>query len=181
MKTLLQLIAIGLLIMCFSKCKTAKELIDKAERKDPKAVAEYARYKYPCTEILLGDTTVIYEDSLVFIECPDSNYTPGDYAAVHRDTFLFPGQVRTVRVPVKISVPGQVITRWYEDSAKLKVAAVEINQCAGERKALQAENKTLQYKATRRGIENWIWRVVAIVLAFFWVKGKLTTIKIQRV
>lgn len=181
MKTLIQLIIIGLLIMSFSRCKTAQELIAKAEKKDPAAIAEYARDKYPCTEILLGDTTTIYEDSLVFIDCPDSNYTPGDYANVHRDTLLLPGQVRTVRVPVKISVPGQVITRWYEDSAKLKIAAVQNSACIKERDSLQAENKTLQRKATNSGIENWIWRILAAVFAFFWIKGKLTTIKIQRI
>lgn len=181
MKTALQLILIGLVIMMFSRCSTAKELLEKAEKKDPAIVAAYARDKYPCTDLLRPDTVTLYEDSLVFIECPDSLYSSNDYANVITDTLWQPGQVRTVRVPVKILVPSQVITRWYEDSAKLKVLAVDIGKCTTERDALKASNDSLKAKANRRGIENWIWRVIAAVLLFFWIKGKLTTIKIQRI
>ena len=181
MKNLLALILIGFIIMCFSRCSSAKELLDKAEKKNPAIVAEYARDKYPCTDLLKPDTVTLYEDSLVFIECPDSNYNPGEYATVLRDTLWQPGQVRTVRVPVKILVPSKVINNWYEDSAKQKVLSVSLNKANTANEKLTGENTRLQKAATRRGVENWVWRIVAAVLAFFWIKGKLTTIKIQRI
>jgi len=162
MKNLLALILIGLVIMCFSRCSSAKELMDKAEKKDPAIVAEYARQKYPCTDLLKPDTVTLYEDSLVFIECPDSNYAPGEYATVLRDTLWQPGQVRTVKVPVKILVPSKVITQWYEDSAKLKIAAVRIAGLEKENGELKKENESLSGKLARR--TKYLWWLLALCI-----------------
>lgn len=179
MKTAIQLILIGILIMCFSSCKTAEELLNKAEKKDPAIVAKLARDKYPCTDLLKPDTAIVYQDSLVFVdvECPEA----GQPAEVIRVDTVNNVITRTVRVPVNMPVQVRTVTRWYEDSAKLKVLTVGLNKANTANEKLTGENTRLHKAATRRGIENWIWRIVAAVLAFFWIKGKLTTIKIQRV
>lgn len=182
MKNLLALILIGLVIMCFSRCSSAKELLDKAEKKDPAIVAEYARQKYPCTDLLRPDTVTLYEDSLVFIECPEEGASPGDYATVRRDTLRLPGEVRRVQVPVKILVPSKVITQWFEDSAKLKLAAIEAGALKSELSKAQADRDKYKARSDRRGKENWIWRALATLFIGLWVWRKykqLTTIKIR--
>lgn len=153
----------------------------KANDKFPEIVATLARDKYPCTDLLKPDTVTMYEDSLVFIECPDSNYSAGDYAIVRTDTIYKTGESRTVRVPVKILVPSKVVTRWYEDSAKLKLMSLEISRLKTELSKSNAERDKYKGKSDHRGKENWIWRAIATVLIcwqVFKIYKRLTTIKV---
>lgn len=184
MKTLLQLLLIGIVIMCFSKCYTAdkaQQQVNKADAKFPEIVAKLARDKYPCTDLLKPDTVVTYEDSLIFIECPDSNYAPGDYATVRTDTIHVAGESRTVRVPVKILVPSKVINNWFEDSAKIKLLMVEVARLNEANMELTNTVKKQDIKIANKNKENWIWRIIALVLiAWQAIKlwKRLTTIKI---
>ena len=111
-------------IVILASCSTAQELMDKAEKKDPAIVAKLARDKYPCKDILKPDTAVVYKDSLVFVEveCPEVVTTE---TIIKTDT-INNVVTKTIRVPVTIRTAGQVITKWYEDSAKLKIAAMLI-------------------------------------------------------
>lgn len=151
-----------LLILILSGCSTAKELLDKAEKKDPAIVAKYARDKYPCSDLFKPDTAIVYKDSMVFVEveCPE---------VVTAETIIKIDTVnnvvmKTIRVPVTVRTAGQVITKYYEDSAKLKIYATELNGCNTEVQTLKASNDSLSDKAARRGKENWIWRIIATVL-----------------
>lgn len=173
---------IPLLIILISGCSTAKELLDKAERKDPAIVAQYARDKYPCTDLLKPDTVTMYEDSLVFIECPDSNYSANDYAIVRTDTIYKPGESKMVRVPVKILVPSKVITKWYEDSAKLKLMTLEISRLKTELSKTQSDLKQMTVKRDwfRKYfyIESGILFIL-LILAIWRLWKRATTIKFK--
>lgn len=159
-------------------CSSAQKLMDKAERKDPEIVAKYARDKYPCTDLLTPDTTIIYKDSLIFVdvECPD--VIPSEIV-VKTDT-IKNTIIKTIRVPVNLPVQIKYITKWYEDSAKLKICDIALNKAHIDNKNLQAANDTLTAKVYHKGLENWIWRIVAsiFIFLFVWRKYKqLTSIR----
>ena len=154
-KTTLQLILIWLLIMCFSRCQTAKQLMDKAEKKDPAIVAEYARDKYPCTDLLKPDTAIIWKDTVVYVDCPDTAQT-SPYEVTVTDT-VTRMVTKTIRVPVTLPVRTQIITKYYEDSAKIKIVMLQIQALQADTARLQASNKILSGRlATRTKIMWWL-------------------------
>jgi len=168
-----------ILLFALASCSTAKELLDKAEKKDPAIVAQYARDKYPCTDLLKPDTAIVYQDSLIFVdvECPEV----GQPAEVLRIDTVNNIITRTVRVPVNMPVQTKVITKWYEDSAKLKLYRLQVEGLQKDTATLRAARDTYQAKAQRRGKENWIWRAIATVLILwkaFKLYKRLTTIKV---
>ncbi len=173
-KTTLQLILIGILIMLFNSCQTAKQLMDKAEKKNPAIVAEYARDKYPCTDLLKPDTAILYRDTTVYIDCPDS--IPATFETVRVDT-VNNTVVKTVRVPVTLPIRTQIITKYYEDSAKLKLAGLQIQELQADTTRLQASNKILSGRlATRTKIMWWlialcigltVWNFRKLILKLF--------------
>ena len=171
-----------LIIAWFSSCSTAKELIDKAEKKDPAAVAAYTRDKYPCKDLLKPDTAIIWKDSVIYIECP-ANTNTNEFEVVRTITDTVNKViVKTVRVPVNMPVRTQVITKWYEDSAKLKINAVQISRLQTDTAQLRSERDRYYTKAAKRGKENWIWRIIASFFIVLWVWRKykqLTTIKLR--
>ena len=75
-------------------------------------------------------------------------------------------------------VRTQVITKWYEDSAKLKIAAVNSVRQLAEIDKLQAQRDMYKDKSDHRGKENWIWRVIAIILICWQVFKLLKRFKI---
>lgn len=140
-------------------CSTAKELLDKAEKKDPAIVAQYARDKFPCTDLLKPDTLVVFGDTLVWVECPDTATQIVSFV----DTLVKPGSTRTVRMPVTLPMQTRYITNWYEDSAKLKLGALELTRSMKEIQDLKDQLKTMT------GSRNWYrryfwWLIVAVVL-----------------
>lgn len=149
-----------LMIMIFSGCSTAKELIQKAEKKDLAAVLEYTRDKWPCTEILLPDTVLQTHDTLVFIDCPEqpNDFQPG---ARRGDTLRVPGPVRTIRVPVTLPIETRYITRWYEDSAKLKLGALALTKSALEIQDLKQQLSDMT--GSRNWYRRWFWWLILIV------------------
>jgi hypothetical protein len=151
-----------IVVAIIAGCRTAEKLLDKAERKDPAIVAKYARDKYPCTDLLKNDTAIIWKDSIIYIDCPD-NTNPFEVVVIKTDT-VKNTVIKTVRVPVTVPIQVKYITKWYEDSAKLKIYATELNKTIVAAQKLQADKDKLTAKAARRGKENWIWRIIATVL-----------------
>ncbi len=146
---------------CYTADKATKQ-VNKADSKYPEVVAKLARDKYPCTEILKGDTAIIFKDTTIFIDCPDT-IKGNDYEVIKFDT-INKVVTKTIRVPVRVQLPSQIVTRWYEDSAKLKIAAIAEIRLNKAIENLTADNTKLQKKATRRGYENWIWRLITLCL-----------------
>jgi len=151
-----------IVVAIIAGCRTAEKLLDKAERKDPAIVAKYARDKYPCTDLLKNDTAIIWKDSIIYIDCPD-NTNPFEVVVIKTDT-VKNTVIKTVRVPVTVPIQVKYITKWYEDSAKLKIYATELQGCNTAVLKLQTDKDKLTAKAARRGKENWIWRIIATVL-----------------
>jgi len=170
MKTLLQLILIGLVIMCFSKCNTAKELMDKAEKKDAGIVAEYARQKYPCTQLLKTDTALVFKDTVVYLECPDTISTSIPYETIRFDT-INNVVTKIVKVPVTIRTAAQTITRWYEDSAKLKLAAITQNNLQADTASYRKQILKLDGKVATRN--KWLlWLLIIVICETLWILRK---------
>lgn len=171
-----------LLILLFTSCSTAKQLIDKADKKDPAAVAAYTRDKYPCTDLLKPDTLTVTVDSLVYIDCPE--LVPNDYAGNERtDTIRVRDSIyRVVRVPVNMPVQVKYITKWFEDSTKLKIAAVDIDNLTKANTELKATVKSQQAKIGKRNkfllIESSLLLLILLYVAYR-VWKNITTIKLK--
>jgi len=169
-----------IVIAILAGCTTAEKLLNKAERKDPAAVARLARTKYPCTDLLRPDTAIIWWDSTIYIECPD-NTNPFEVVTVRTDT-VNNIVTKIIKVPVKVQLPGKVVTRWFEDSAKLKIYATELSGCNTANEKLQATVISQDKKIARKNKENWIWRIIALCLLAWqgWkLYRRLTTIKLR--
>jgi len=165
---------------CYT-AKKAEQQVNKANDNFPAVVAKLARDKYPCTDLLRPDTAILYRDTLVYIDCPDS--IPATFEVVRRDT-VNNIVTKTVRVPVTLPIRERVITKWYEDSAKLKLAQIALNGLHKDTARMQARIATLQAQSKRRGTENWIWRAIAISLIVWqgiklW--NRMTTIKMKAI
>lgn len=187
MKRLFQLILIGFLIMCFSRCynsQKAAQQVTKANDKFPEIVAQIARDKYPCTDLLKPDTSTVLKDTIVYIDCPDNKnpYEVVKYDTVNNVVTKIVPITKTTKVPVTLPVKTEYITKWFEDSAKLKIASVNAEKQQKSIEKLQASNDKLSKQSAHRGKENWFWRIVAsfFIFLFVWRKYKqLTTIKFR--
>lgn len=170
-----------LLILILSGCYTAKKAeqqVNKADSKYPEIVAKLARDKYPCTDILKPDTAVIWKDTTIYIDCPDS-ITTTDFGIVRYDTI---NNIRIIKVPVTLPVRIQTITKWFEDSAKLKLAAIEQTKLKNENAELTTTVKNQTKKIANKNKELWIWRAIAFALIAWQIIRlwkSLTTIKIK--
>lgn len=166
------LLAAALIISCFTGCYTQKKATDqvnKANDKYPDVVAKLARDKYPCTDLLKPDTAILYRDTTVYIECPDS--IPSTFEVIRRDT-VNNTVVRTVRVPVTLPVKTVYIDRWYEDSAKLKLMVSQVASIQKENEKLQAKNDTLSARIKTRTKLMWLFVIIAAGLTV-WTFRKL--------
>ncbi len=170
--------------MCFSRCYTsdkAQHQVNKADAKYPEIVAKLARDKYPCTELLKNDTAVIFKDTTIYVDvdCPDTSST-NNFETIRTDT-INKVITKTVRVPVNVQLPQKIITKYFEDSAKLKLASIDLNKANTAIEKLQASNDQLSKQNSRKSKENWVWRIIALCLIcwqVFKIYKRLTTIKL---
>lgn len=149
----------------FSGCYNAQkatEQVNKADSKFPEIIAKLARDKYPCTDLLKNDTAVIYKDTLVYIECPDTSVTNNNPFEVLRTDTVNKVITKTIRVPVTLPIRTQVITKWFEDSAKLKLAALSMDKITKENQQLQTDLKAIQGKLKTR--TKYLWWLLALCI-----------------
>lgn len=188
MRTLIQLILIGLVIMCFSRCSTPEKLISKAMAKDPAAVAKATRDLFPCKDLLRNDTAMVFRDSLIYIDCPDTARTsPYDTDTAFMTPTLFNAHsgtpaTRTIRIPVTDRLPGQVITRWYEDSASLFLLHKDIEHMQAD--TAQLHKNLTSMTSNRNWYRKWFFielglLFILLVLALWKFWKRLTTIKFK--
>lgn len=129
--------AIFVLASCYTDKKATKQ-IEKAIDRKPELALEKFREKFPCIETS-SDTTIVIKDTTieVEVECPDLVDT-----TFVRDTIkTVNNKVIVKKVPVKVQLPAQVITKYIEDSAKIKVLSLKVEK-------LQAENSDLKERVT---------------------------------
>lgn len=165
---LLYSIVMTFLLLLFGSCSRytptkAVEQINKANNTYPGTVAELTRKWYPCIT-RSSDTVVLTKDSVIYIECPD---LPEVIDGGRVDTFIIENvKTKTVRVPVTIPVRTQVVTKYIEDSAKIKVLTAAYD---GAVKLLEKEKeKYAEMKQARNKWRKWClitWGI--IVLAIF--------------
>ena len=173
---------IALLLCCCYTQKKATEQVNRANDKFPGVVAKLARDKYPCSEVLKPDTAVIWKDTTIFVDCPDTASNP--FQVVRYDTVnkvvTLPG--RTIKVPVTIPAKTVYIDRWFEDSAKLKLAAIERDKLVKEnekqKKTIQDKEKTIR-KLTKAVVGLSIPRFLILLYVVYRVWKNFTTFKIQ--
>lgn len=157
------LIALVFLSGCYTAEKAARQ-VNKANYKHPEVVAKIARDFYPCTDLLKDDTTIFLRDTLIYIECPDNITPDSKFETVRFDT-LNKTITKIVRVPVNMPIITQVVTKWYEDSAKLKIASIQAIK-------LTADNESLQSKLARR--TKYLWWLLALCIGLtVWIFIKL--------
>jgi len=146
----------GFLILCaiLLSCTSAKKMVEKAYAKDPNAVAEIARDKFPCTVLLKTDTTTMVRDSVVFIDCPEQPIQPGQ---IFHDTLInvVSGGVRTVRVPVHLPIEIKYVNRYFEDSAKIRLITADRDKWAG--KVDRLEGSLAWYR-------KWFWWLLVLLI-----------------
>lgn len=172
MKTLNLLFLLALLSGCYT-AKKATEQVNKADSKYPEIVAKIARDKYPCTDLLKPDTTIIYSDSIVFIDCPEvvsNEYTNGKTDTIRINNVLY----RTVKVPVTMPVKTVYLTKWYEDSASLKICNLHLDRQIYKVEILEIKNETLALKLKNRSKLMWMFLIIAAGLTA-WKIRKLFT------
>lgn len=124
------------LVSCYTDKKATKQ-IEKAMDRKPELALEKFRAKYPCVQTG-SDTTIVIKDTTieVEVECPDADTT------FVRDTIkTVNNKVIIKRVPVKVQLPAQVITKYIEDSSKIKLLTLKIER-------LKAENTDLKERVT---------------------------------
>ena len=181
MKIKLNHIIIALLVLvilpsCYN-AKKAQKQVNKALLEYPEKVATIARDAFPCITIA-SDTVRVTDTLFDFIDCPEA---PGpEYI---RDTVVISGvKTVTVKVPGKTQVKTVTVTQRIEDSAKIKLltmdiaALVSVNADQGQ--TIVKQDK----KISRKNKENWIWRIIAIVLIIwqaYKIYRNLTTIKVR--
>ena len=168
------LIVIGLywtaaaLTGCYT-AKKAEQQGNKANYHHPGVVAKLARDKYPCTDLLKPDTAVMYRDTTVYIDCPDS--IPATFEVVRRDT-INNVVTKTIRVPVNLPIRERIITKWYEDSAKLKLAQIDLNGLQDANDKLTRKNEALSTRIKTRTKLMWLFVIIAACLTA-WTFRKL--------
>lgn len=156
-----------LIILILAGCSSAKELMDKAEKKDPAIVAKYARDKYPCTDLLKPDTAIIYQDSVVYIDCPENTTM---FETVRTDT-VNNVITKIVRVPVNMPVQVKTITKWYEDSAKVKICAVHVASLQADTASLNKQ--VTKYKGKVETRNKWLlWLIIVCACETLWILRK---------
>lgn len=187
MKNFIIILLAGILILtgCYTPQK-AQQQVDKANNKFPEIVAKLARDKYPCTDLLKPDTAVIWKDTVVYVDCPDTSKAQ-EYGPVRVDTVnsvrtvVLPG--KTIKVPVSIPVKTLYIDRWFEDSAKLKLASIERDKLLKENESLKntirAKQKTIG-KLTKAVVGLSIPLFLILLYVAYRVWRNLTTIKIGK-
>ena len=148
-------IFIAALIIWLSSCYSPRKALDKAYRKAPTEVAKFTREKFPCITVA-SDTVTQLVEVTTEADCPPSDTVvllKTDSVPVE----IYRTNTRTVRVPVRVQVPGRTITIRVEDSAKIYLLTAQRDEWIG--KATKQ-----QYRAETRG--KWLlWVFILLLLS----------------
>ena len=149
-----------IIILLFASCNATKQSakhLNKAFKKDRVYVAKVTRDSFPCTDLLKTDTMLIVLDSTVYVDCPD--YHIADSGKMVYDTIKYPYKetYKYIKVPVHLPVRTQIITKYFEDSAKVLIA---------QKQVAIANDEAAKYKskAARRGNLN-LYLIIALLLS----------------
>lgn len=143
------------LLMLFASCYTPNKAIKDAQksiRKHPLSVLPIFRNQFPC---IVTDADTIYQvhDTIIEVPCPTE--------IVHETKIdTIKGvivQTKIVKIPVRVQLPGRIITKYIEDSSKLKELSIQIND---KNKRIEK----LEGKIERRNKAIW-WLVILLLIS----------------
>ena len=161
-------IVVILFSLMFFGCATPEKLIKKALDKDSAAVAKVTRDLFPCTDIFKPDTAILYRDTTVYIECPDS-ITPAMFETIRFDTVT---NTRIVRVPVKLPIETKYITRYFEDSAKIFLLRKAMQTLQADTSALNKQVAKYKGKLHTRNVQA-LWLLGLVIALLIWTFRKV--------
>lgn len=170
--------AISLIASC-SKYTQEKAITDvnKANDKYPAPVADWLRGKYPCI-IKSSDTVLLTKDSVIYIECPDLPDVVHVVDPNIPDTVV---RTRIVKVPVTLPIRTQLITKYIEDSAKIKVMQSAIETRDDYIKTLEIHLKDAKEKKAwwkQSALITWGINLLLLILLILMIAGKIAIPKI---
>lgn len=143
------------ILMLFASCYTPNKAIKDAQksiRKHPLSVLPIFRNQFPC---IVTDADTIYQvhDTIIEVPCPTE--------IVHETKIdTIKGvivQTKIVKIPVRVQLPGRIITKYIEDSSKLKELSIQIND---KNKRIEK----LEGKIERRNKAIW-WLVILLLIS----------------
>ena len=147
-----------LILTSLSSCYDARKAMDKAQRKDPKAVAQFCEQTYPC-RIDKVDTVVNTEYDFIEVIC-DSTDT-----ILSHDTIILPvnGPSRSyfIKKSQFVAVPSQVrtITKMVRDSAAISFLQLSLSDC-------DKQKTELAFKYEQK--KTWLmWLLVILLCSLF--------------
>lgn len=148
------------ILMLFASCYTPNKAIKDARKaldKHPAHVLPIFRNAFPCI-VTASDTIYQVHDTIIEIPCPTD--------VIHEtkvDTIKgIIVQTKIVKVPVRVQLPGRIITKYIEDSSKLKELGLQINEY---KQALLEKDKRiekLENKIARRNKIIWLFLILLI-------------------
>lgn len=149
------------LLMLFASCYTPNKAIKDARKaldKHPAHVLPIFRNAFPCI-ITASDTIYQVHDTIIEIPCPTE--------VVHESKIdTIKGiivQTNIVKVPVRVQLPGRVITKYIEDSSKLKELGLQIYRYEQDILAKDKRIEKLENKIERRNKLIW-WLIIAFLV-----------------
>ena len=143
------LIFLLLLASCYTPNKAIKDA-EKSIRKHPASVLPIFRGAFPCI-VTASDTIYQVHDTIIEIPCPEGSIFH------HYKTDTIKGiivQTKVVKIPVRVQLPGKVITKYIEDSSKIKSLSIVIND-------LNKDCDRLDGKVKRRNKIIW-WLIIML-------------------
>lgn len=168
---ILAALCIIMLAGCLTPKKADKQLA-KVMQKFPKKIPQICIDSFPCITIQSDTTLQLGDSMLLFLDCPDNpapNGTAEDYAIWDTATSKpatrnpQPGTKKTYRVQVKVPVYKWYITRYIEDTRKIKIVQTERDQL---QKKLTKKTTWIRIIATIAGV----FILLCLGLFFFFVK-----------
>jgi len=148
---------LAMLLTFANSCTTSKNAAKKAEKimdKYPEKVLPILRKKAPCITVKY-DTTFTSIDTVINIDCPEID-TPKYFTdTVIRDV------KKTIKVPYRVTLPAKIITKYIEDSAKIKELTLKLDrEIFDKEEALKREKETTAKLNKVRKTRNWLWLIL---------------------
>ena len=165
---ILAAIVVVLFSLMFFGCATPEKLIKKALDKDSAAVAKVTRDLFPCTDILKPDTAILYRDTTVYIECPDS-IPPAMFETIRFETVT---NTRIVRVPVKLPIETRYVNRYFEDSAKIFLYRKQVERLQADTASLNKQVAKYKSKLHTRNVQA-LWLLGLVIALLVWTFRKV--------
>lgn len=144
--------------MLFASCYTPNKAIKDARKaldKHPAYVLPIFRNQFPCI-VTASDTIYQVHDTIIEIPCPTETKVDTIKGVIV--------QTKIVKVPIRVQLPGRIITKYIEDSSNLKELALQLNQY---KQVLLDKDKRidkLENKIERRNKLIW-WLIAAFLIS----------------